>query len=277
MTRLLYVLIGVLIPMLPILIYNYSVVNIDVIEGMLSQVEGITQGMYEEGAVLPFIYLLETEGLISLVWILGLMLASREALSRRPNRRDRIMLWLTALLILYGLMALLSTGLHVIVLFGRTIRTLVPFIVLICAYGFAPYAKLLGSKLRFLLISALAVLALMNFATAANVQYYTVLVREISDEYGTISFSSQFVPPSWHHGFPNPVHEDARYELLNAAYFYPITEMTDLPDGEVIMKVAHPYNYNPWQYEGMTPEMRDIINRDGLYIWLIDKGPSVEE
>ena len=52
--------------------------------------------------------------------------------------------------------------------------------------------------------------------------------------------------------------------------------MTDLPEGEVILKVAHPFNYKPWQYESFTPEMREIISRDGLYIWLIDTEASTD-
>ena len=68
----------------------------------------------------------------------------------------------------------------------------------------------------------------------------------------------------------------ARYRLINAGFYYPITEMTELPEGEVILKVSHPFNHRPWQYEGFTSEMREIINRDGLYIWLIDKEPAAE-
>ncbi|MCY4538707.1 MAG: hypothetical protein OXE52_10810 [Chloroflexi bacterium] len=276
--RLCFVSIGASLLLIPILIYNYAVLNIDVFAGLLSQVEGITQGRYEEGAVLPFIYLLETEGLVSLVWVLGLMLASWDVLSRRPNRRrHRIMLWLVALVVLYGPMALLSTGLHVVVLFGRTVRTLVPFIALICAFAFAPLAKRCGYRLTALSVAGITVVALMNFIGVISQQYHMELTRQVRDEYGAVSLTTTFSPPSRSHPFKNPVLEGARYEFVNAGYYYPITEMTDLPDGKVLLKVAHPFNYKPWQYEGMTPEMREIINRDGLYMWLIDKGPSVEE
>ncbi len=275
--RLFYVSIGASILLVPILIYNNDVVNIDVIEGLLSQVDRITQGRYEEGAVLPFVYFFETEGLISLVWVLGLILASREVMNRRPDMRHRIMLWLTALAIIYGSMAYFSSGLHIIVLFGRTVRALVPFIVLICAFAFAPSVKRHGSRLTALSMAGIIAAALMNMMTVINQQNYRELTRQVRDQYGEVSLTSTFSPPSRSHGFANPVYEDARYELVNAGYYYPITEMSDLPAGEVLLKVSHPFNYRPWQYEGMTPEMREIINRDGLYVWLIDKGPSAEE
>ena len=276
-TRLFYVSIGASIPLLPVLIYNYSVANIDVFAGLLEQVQGITQGSYEEGVVLPFVYFFESEGLISLLWLMGLVLAMKEVVNRRPNKRHRIMLWLAALFMLYGLMTLFSSGLHVIVLFGRTVRALAPFIVLICAFAFAPYVKRYGNRLAALSVAGITLVALMNFIGVISQQHYMELTRQVRDEYGAVSLGTTFSPPSRSHAFANPVLEGARYELVNAGHYYPITEMTDLPDGEVLMKVAHPFNYKPWQYEGMTTEMREIINRNGLYIWLIDKGPPAEE
>ncbi len=275
--RLFYVSIGASILLLPILIYNYAVLNIDVFAGMLAQVERITQGRYEEGAVLPFVYFFEAEGVISLVWLTGLVLAFKGVVNCRPHRRRRIMLWLAAVVVLYGLMALLSTGLHVVVLFGRTVRAFVPFIVLICAFAFAPRARRCGYRLTALTAAGITLAALMNFIGVISQQQHMELTRQVRDEYGAVSLTTTFSPPSKSHAFNNSVLEGAHYELVNAGYYYPITEMTDLPDGEVLMKVAHPFNYKPWQYEGMTPEMREIINRDGLYIWLIDKGPSLEE
>ncbi|MCY4018051.1 MAG: hypothetical protein OXG39_01460 [Chloroflexi bacterium] len=274
--RLFYVSIGASTPLLPFLIYNDAVVNIDVFVEMLAQVERITQGSYDEGVVLPFVFFFEAEGVISLIWITGLILAFKGIANFRPNRRHRIMLWLTALVMLYGLMALLSTGMHVVVLFGRTVRALVPFIVLICAFAFVPCVKRNGYRLTALSVASITLVALMNFVTVISLQQYMELARQVRDEYGEATLTTTFSPPSMSHGFKNPLLEGARYELVNAGYYYPITEMTDLPDGKVIMKVAHPFNYRPWQYEGMTPEMREIINRDGLYIWLIDKGPSAE-
>ncbi|MDE2821016.1 MAG: glycosyltransferase family 39 protein [Chloroflexota bacterium] len=275
--RLCFVAIGASILLLPVLIYNYAVVNVDVFAGLLSQAERITQGSYEEGAILPFVYFFEAEGVISLVWLTGILLASKQARSCGPDLRRRIMLWLAALAMLYGLMALLSTGLHVIVLFGRTVRALTPFIVLICAFAFAPYVKRHGFRLTALGVAGITAVALMNFWTVISRQHHMELTRQIRAEYGEVSLSTTFTPPSRSHGFKNPVLEGARYELVNAGYYYPITQMTDLPDGEILMQVAHPFNYRPWQYVGFTPEMREMINRDGLYIWLIDKGPSVQE
>ena len=225
-----FVLIGAAILLIPVLIYNYSVVDIDVFAKMATQATNITQGKYEEGALLPFFYFRDAEGALSLLWILGILLAFRDVVSRRHSGRHRAMLWLTALILLYGLMSLLSTGLHEVVLFGRTVRTLVPFIVLICSYSFAPSLKSLGSRFTIMFVLFISFVALLNFTAAMSVNYYTTIARHVDDQYGPVSFTTQFVPPSWSHGFPNPVLEGARYELVNAAYYYPITEMTARPE-----------------------------------------------
>ena len=272
-----FVLIGAAILLIPVLIYNYSVVDIDVFAKMATQAAKITQGKYEEGALLPFFYFRDAEGALCLVWILGIILAMRNVVSRRHSGRHRAILWLTALILLYGLMSLLSTGLHVFVLYGRTVRILVPFISLTCAFAFAPYVKRCGYRLTGLCVAGISVVALMNFLTVISQQHHFEIIRYAREEYGQVSLTTTFSPPSRSYGIPNLVLEGARYELVNAGFYYPITEMTDLPEGEVILKVAHPFNYKPWQYEGFTPEMREIINRDGLYIWLIDKGPAAEE
>ena len=91
-----------------------------------------------------------------------------------------------------------------------------------------------------------------------------------------MSYESTLSDPAWRFGVYGDDSPRARYRLTNAGFYYPITEMTDLPEGEVILKVAHPFNYKPWQYESFTPEMREIISRDGLYIWLIDTEASTD-
>ena len=64
---------------------------------------------------------------------------------------------------------------------------------------------------------------------------------------------------------------NARYRLLNAAHYYPITGISnDLPTGKVILEIPHPLHYKPWQYEGLTPEERELVNRSDFKIWLID-------
>ena len=274
--RLCYVLLGASILLLPILIYNYAFAQIDVIAGMLSQAGRISQGKYEEGAILPFAYFVEAEGLIALLWLTGLVLAFRDLIKRRPGRQHRIVLWIMALLMLYGMMALVSSGLQAIVLFGRTSRILIPFIALICAFAFAPYVKRRGYKLTAICLAAISAAAMINFIELIKQPEYMEIARQVRDQYDELSLSSTFTSPTRSHGFKNMALKDARYELVNAGYYYPITEMTDRPDGEVLLQVPHPFNHKPWQYEGMTPEMRDIINRDGLYIWLIDKGAPAE-
>ena len=224
-----YLAVGGAILLIPILIYNYGFLDIDVFAGMQSQVRGITHGLYEEGSLLPFLYFRHIEGVVALFWLTGVLMAVKKVISQRPNRRHRVMLWLTAMIVLYLLMVSLSSGLHIIVLFGRTVRTLVPFIVLICAYSFAPYLERYGRGLTILFFAGVSIFALLNFTVSFRQEFIREVARHVQDEYGQVSYTTTFVAPSRAHRFANPVVEGARYQLVNAGYYYPITEMTRPP------------------------------------------------
>ena len=63
---------------------------------------------------------------------------------------------------------------------------------------------------------------------------------------------------------------EARYNLVNAGVFYPITDYLDRPEGKVILEVPHYLKNRAGQYEGMSAEARDIINSNDVKMWLID-------
>ena len=261
---------GVSIPFIPILIYTHAVQDVDVPNMLMTFASKVDQGQYEEGMIFPFLYAGETEGATAVVWLIGICMAVKHLLDKRENSARRLLIWLAVLVSLYLLMAILSSGLHTLVLYGRTVRTLVPFVALICGFSFASWLKRFDLRVFLLFVFSFCLFAIIGFAPAIRLQFYREVARFAYANFEEISFETTFRPPSRAYEFSLPKVDGARYLLVNAGYYGPVTEMTTRPEGEVILEVSHPYNYRPFQYEGMTPEMREIINRDGVYMWLID-------
>ncbi len=266
---------GALLIATPLFLYNNYVLGIDVVSEAVAFSSSAIQGEYAEGIVFPFHYIGHVEAGVALIWILCLLAAGWALRSQwNSGSGQRAVLWLACLISLYLLLCLFSSVLQLSVVYGRIARAMAPFIILLSAYGITP---LLLDRGRYVVLAFLAIVcifALANFAPAIRQEYFIEIAKRAEQKYGELSYEtilSHPASPIGVYGEENPL---LRYKLLNAGYYYPITEPLDLPQGEVLMQVAHPFNHRPWQYEGMTAEMRDIVNRDGLYIWLIDKGPS---
>lgn len=269
---------GALLIAIPLCFYNSNVLGIDIATELRAFSTSATQGEFAEGIAFPFSYFGYTEAGIALIWILCLAAAARALKSQwKSQSGQRAVLWLACLLILYLLLCVFSNLLQLAVVYGRTARAMTPFIVLLCAYGITPLLLGRGRNTVLAFAAAVSIFALANFIPAIRQEYFIEVARRARNEYGELSYETVFSPPAKTFGVYGKENPAARYKLLNAGYFYPITKIADLPDGEALMQVAHPFNHKPWQYEGMTAEMRDIINRDGLYIWLIDRGPAAEE
>ena len=250
---------------------NALVWNKNILSEMLAFSGTVTQGNFAEGIVFPFLYFRDTEGIIALLWLIGLAFAGWR-IWHQPEwtHRRRGLLWFASLMTLYLLMALLSTGLQIFVLYGRTVRLLAPFIVMLCAFGLTPWLLRYGRKALSLFIIGVSALGMANFIPAIQQQYPLEIVRQVYREYDDLSLETNFSSPARIHGLRIPEIPTARYKLINAGFYYPITEIADRPEGEVLLEISHPFNYKPWQYEGMTPAMREIVNRNGVKIWLID-------
>lgn len=269
---------GALLIALPLFLYNNYVLGIDIVSEVAAFSSSAIQGEYAEGIVFPFSYIAYAEAGIALIWILCLSAAGWALRNQWGSESgQRAVLWLACLFSLYLLLCLLSSVLQLSVVYGRIARAMAPFIILLSAYGIAP---LLLDRRWYVVLAFLAVVslfALANFVPAIRQEYFIEVARRARQDYDELSYETMLsypASPIGVYGEENPL---ARYKLLNAGYYYPITEPLDLPQGKVLMQVAHPFNHRPWQYEGMTAEMRDIVNRDGFYIWLIDKGASVGE
>ena len=256
---------------LPLLLYNNFVLGIDMLQEMRWFSQMVTLGSYAEGWLFPFMYLGDVESGLALVWLCGLVLGCWRLWHERGTPDwTRGLLWLGCLVALYLLMAILSTGLQRFVLYGRIARALVPFVALLCAFGLQPILSRKGRAFTLGFAVLVAALAAANFLPALQLQHPREIARGIYREYSDVSFETTFGEGANTHGFHLPVVPEARYQLLNASFYYPITEMREPPLGDALVEISHPFNHRLWQYEGMTPQMREIVRRDQVMIWLID-------
>ena len=167
-------------------------------------------------------------------------------------------------------MALLSTGLRQFVLYGRVARSLAPFIVMACALAYAPLLTRYGRRLTLPFIGLISLLALHNFSAAIQVRYPLAIAHDVYATYDDVSYETTLRERFMRWDI-KPELPEARYKLVNAAVYLEIFEIDGgRPTGEVLLEAPHPLRYKPWQYEGLTPEMRDLVNSSDFAIWLID-------
>ena len=255
----------------PLYFFNLWIMDINIIDQMREFSATVTHGEYAEGIVLPFLYFWHAEGGIALIWSAGLgIVAWRIWRDRTSVAKHRVFLWFASLLLLFFLMSFLSNGLKIFVVYGRVARAMVPFIVLLCAYGFEPLLMRFGSRATAIFVAVVSLLALANFAPIIGVHHYRMVQRHVYSNYKGVSFESTFGPDSKAHGYRGAYVPTERYKLVNAGVFYPVTEVTERPAGKVLLEIPHYALVKALQYEGMTAEVRDLFNNNDLKMWLID-------
>ncbi len=261
----------------PILVYNAVFTNTNVLMRMYDFSNSISQGSYAEGLTFPFLYLRDVEGAMCLLWLAGLVLAARR-IWRQPASRHRFrgLLWLGCILSALLLMIVLSAGLRQFVLYGRVVRILVPFIAMACAFGIAPLLSKRGLTTRVGFVAVVALLALYNAIPAMQQQNPLHIAGQVYQDYDDVSFETT-VQERFRRWNLRPEVPDARYRLYNSAVYLTISEIeSGRPEGRVLLEAPHPLHYRPWQYEGLTGEMRDLVNSHEFKIWLIDTRPDEE-
>jgi hypothetical protein len=211
----------------------------------------VVQGLFAEGWSLPWAYLWHSEQALGLLVLAAL--AAALATTRPP---PRIVGALAVAAAIYGLLCLMSAGLERFVVYGRTVRPLVPLLCL--AGGWALGAGITRwPRLRFVPVAAIAGLGLV----AALAHYGRAFPREIElrvlAEFGfpkhALSFSGSIYRP-----LQLPV---ARPELalVDAQLLYPVRDFIGVPAGTELFSVSHPLAYAPYQYEGHTPRERRLL------------------
>lgn len=222
----------------------------DLVAGWRGTSATITQGDFGLGWRVILEWIWATEGLLAVVWLLGLVLAGW----RLKQGRDRALVqWMAvAGLIVAGLIAL-SDLVHKFVVYGRLVKPLVPFLCLIAARGLMGVkGKPLGPMLRMAVLLMVAGGAAWNFSAVLGQEFprdfrtraYTVVRR--LNETGLVI-----------------------YQTLNVEHLRGGQLGREPADHEVILKTKHPLQFRPYQFEGFTAAERADFSRHDIAMRLI--------
>lgn len=231
------------------------------------------QGDYAEGWRVPWAVLWHLEHGFLLVWLAGTLGAI--ALWWIGKAGTRHGLWLIALGLLYGQMALESSVLRIAVVEGRFSRQLVPFFCLLTA---ATLAVLVRDYLRVPRAVAVAAFlacltqAAANFITPLRMHFPSDVHVDLVRRYDTARFALSVTgPKGWENRGPQG---PTRYVLLNTVtWLYPVTGETPPLRGRVVEWYAHPLQFVPYQYEVFGPESRVILQTADIRMRVIDTRP----
>jgi hypothetical protein len=210
----------------------------------------ITQGAFEEGGSLPFVYFWHAEHFVIL--ILG-CLAVYAAGSIVQTRQKYASLWAAAIVLIYLCLFIPSVFLHSFVVYARLARQLIPFIVLLAAHGLA----LLETRKRISALGTRILWAFMlmqfafNYGQSYGLDYPRQFSEKMQSQYRGFEFSTKRLA----YGAPT-ICQNHGYMIENAKYFLSAPETRELVSGQLLREVPHPVNFFPYQYEGYTPEQR---------------------
>jgi hypothetical protein len=261
--------IGFLLP-LSVLIACSAQLDVNFVQEYRCFAQTVTQGNYEEGWSLPFAYFWNTEHFLFVI----LALLALYALLKGQNRKAAI-LWGSCIVLIYLFLAVPSVYLHSFVVYGRLVRQIMPFLILLAASGFVSLSQNLQPTRQGIAQAVLIVIfvqALWNFNSTFHVAYPRDFVREVQVQYPDFSFS----PKRFAFGAPE-VCEDNGYVMQNAKYLLATPETSAILPGHILLSASHPVNFLPYQYEGYTPEQRQAFRESQLRMVFYELDPKFAE
>lgn len=226
----------------------------------------VTQGVFAEGWSLPWEYLWHSEGPAGAaiaIAIVGVSIWQWQAGRGIPSR---LALWICILGVLYGLLVMGSNVLARFVVYGRTVKPLVPFL---CLLGGWALAELLTRvpRLKLPAVAAAMFAGLLHFQPHFTLtfprDFEIAVLRQWGNPKRTLSFAGCVYIP-----LGQPVTRPD-LALANAQTLYPIARYIGYPAGQTIVRAAHPLSYLPYQYEGHTPRERALLRESDFSMRLI--------
>jgi hypothetical protein len=216
----------------------------------------IVQGSFNEGWSLPFEYFWHAEhGFLVIVGLLTFV-----ALFQFLRKQNKFLyVAFGGTLFVYLCLVIPSNLTHTFVVYARTARQLMPFLVLTAAYGLSQVHswKPVGSWLVNLVAAITIVQAGWNYQLAYKIVYPREFVQEIQERYPDFRISDKMM------NFYAPlICKNNGFLAENFHIFY--TWFQPLPSipGEILMSAPHPENFLPHQYDGYTREERQAIRKE---------------
>jgi len=214
----------------------------------------VTQGLFSEGWSFAGEYLWHAEGWLGAV----AAVAAGYALFRatRPGAdAGRLRGWGWLLLGAYLLPVAASVGLQKFVVYGRTVRPLVPLVCLLAGYGLHRFT-LSRPRWRPALAGLIILSALLNFAPHFRRVFPRDFAAQVERDYDVTKHWVSFTGTIYYQ--PDPTRRPD-LAVVNAQYIYPVRDFLGYPAGLVMRAAEHPLAYPPYQYEGHAPRERRLL------------------
>jgi hypothetical protein len=257
---------GFLLPLLALLVISAQL-GVNLLQEYRRFAGTVTQGSFEEGWTLAFAYFWHAEHFLFVV--LGCL--ASYALLKGRNRKAAI-LWGSCVVFIYLCLALPSVFLHSFVVYGRLVRQIMPFLILLAANGLTAISQPIqsGPKITLAVLLVVLVQAAWNFNITFRVAFPRDVVRKVQSQHADFNFS----PKRFAFGAPE-ICENNGYAMQNAKYFLDVPQVEQAIPGQILLSAFHPVNFLPYQYEGYTPEQRQAFRQAQLRMVFYKLDPKV--
>ena len=238
-----------------------SAYDVNIFSDYINFAQTVNQGSYTEGWKLPIEYLWNAEHTM-FVFLVIFSLYTVLDISRDNLKQTAISLG--GIVSIYLCLAVPSSIFHSFVVYGRLSRQLVPFLVLAATQGFFMLMNKTMANRYFAIaiVVLICIQAIINYRGSYEIIYPREFIKIAEGNYPPFKMSLK----KTNLGAP-AICKYQNFIVTNAKYIYPIPEALPDIDGIPLISVPHPINFLPYQYEGYTPEERQIIQ---------DKQPKME-
>ena len=264
-----YLGLGILTP-LTILLMVCILVGKDIFGDYGVYLQKITQGNFNNAWKLPFQYFWQTEhGLVLLIGFLTIY-----ALIIMVKQRNKILLvGFGGILFIYLCLVIPSDVTHTFVVYARTARQLLPFLVLTSAYGLynLQILKPGGRWLANIVVAIMLLQAAWNYQLAYRIIFPREFIKEFQIQYPAFRISEKMMR------FYAPlICQDQGILATNLHYIYNAPQPIPSLQGDILMRAPHPVSYLPYQYDGYTFEQRNTFRNENIEMVFIKLGSSTQ-
>lgn len=221
----------------------------------------VINGSYSEGWTLPWEYFYYAEAWYGAVVVTGIVAAMIVLRGRIPMRAR---VWLVLALGAYLTLGVASAELRCFVVYGRSLRPLVPFL---CAAG--AWAVIVleerGLLRRWVFAAALALAFAWNYSQIIFLSFPLDLERAVIRSIGFPKRAYSLSGSIW----VSYTVTAPEYALVNAWMFYPVRKEEKLPEGDYLLRTPHPLSYKPYQYESHDKRQRTLLRHVDIRMGLM--------
>ena len=237
--------------------------GVDLLESYTSFAGTISQGDFNEGALVFFDYLWRVERGTALLWALAL-LASVGLLRRcEASTRRRGLVWAGSIVALTVILILGANVFEKFVVYGRLARQVAPFCALLLGWT---AGRIFGGQNRgrgreALAFAALVACAAWSMSTPLRQEFPRPF--QLRAEKFLAAYRNQYAPK-------DPVGTaPEKFKFLYNSFIWPEADRTVQPPHIVLMSAPHPLQWRPYLYEGFNHDRRVQIEGTDITMRLI--------